>query len=67
MDEAQIGQNVRTRTAPLSAILSYVDRLPEWRTNELLAAATVIRNAVPERTWQSAQWQIVTELGSATA
>jgi hypothetical protein len=55
------------RLLPLAAVFTYVFGAPERNLNEPPVTGTVTRNAEPERTWQSVQWQIKTKSGSTSA
>jgi hypothetical protein len=63
----QFGQNDCCRLVPLSAVFRYIFNSPDRSLNEPCREGTTLRNAEPDRVWQSVQWQIPVISGSASA
>ena len=55
------------RFVPLSAVLTYIFGSPERSLKEPCRVGTTLRNAEPDKVWQSVQWQMPVISGSASA
>ncbi len=67
MGVPQLSQNACSRGAPLSAIFVEMCGVPEVMRKVPGRADMLARNGAPVSTWQSVQWQMLTEAGSTTA